>query len=326
MCSTFTNRPASLQFQTPPRAIHSAPDGSCLLVLHTHDSGPSLTAYHMEAFGSTEGIAIDVPDFPLEGAVLTSIVNRGRVFLVGLDIHAHAVKSVAIDITKKVTEFAILEKGKKLYRNTRSTQHNSLLDCHAEIWSRFPVLPAVKHHSLRSSNRRRKTLSFIADDHTRPFVSYFSDLVQAFQKRTKKPTENELRGIDVTAAPFESFWNNVLSARDWNFTVSSHSVGEWLVNLLCLIPIHIAVCRENRFVPLTNGVLPAEFERSLLSAEVNEIVDKLSFGWLESVFQSYADLKVVQAWIIICSSAHHRFLRSRLKSYRRWDNKRRAIC
>lgn len=327
MCSTFTNRPASLQFQTPPRAIHSAPDGSCLLVLHTHDSGPSLTAYHMETFGSTEGIAIDVPDFPLEGAVLTSILNRGRVFLIGLDIHAHAVKSVAIDITKKVTEFAISEKGKKLYRNTRPTQHNSLLDCHAEIWSRFPVLPAVKHHSLRSSNRRRKTLSFIADDHTRPFASYFSDLVQAFQKRSKKPTENELRGIDVTAAPFESFWNNVLSERDWNFTVSSHSVGEWLVNLLCLIPIHIAVCRENRFVPLTNGVLPAEFERSLLGAEVNDIVDKLSFGWYESIFQSYSDMKVVSPWTVICFAAHQpRFLRSRLKLYRRWDDKRRAIC
>ena len=290
----FTGRQASLQFQTPPSAIHSAPDGSCLLILHTHNSpnsGPSLTAYHMETFGSTEGIPIEVPDFPLKGAVLTSIRNRGRAFLIGLDIHAQAVKSIAIDITKKVTEFRIKEMGKKLYRKTRPTQYNSLLDCHAEIWSRFPVLPAAKRHSLRFSSRAQKTLTLMTDGFTGPFASYFSDLVREFIKMTKKPTGNELRDIKVSWAPLRPFPNNLFSSPDWR--VSRHSVGEWLVNLICLIPIHIAVCQENMFVPLTNGILPAEPKGSLLGADVNEIADKLSFGWYESIFQSYSDLKVV---------------------------------
>ncbi|KAN0136112.1 hypothetical protein V8E53_005972 [Lactarius tabidus] len=294
---TLQFRPASLQLQTTSHAIHSSPDGSCLLVVHTHDSGPSLTAYHLETFGSTEGIAIDVPDFPLEGAVLTSIVNRGRVFFIGLDIHAQAVKSVAIDITKKVTEFTIEEKGRKLYRNTRPspTQHNSLLDCHAEVWSLFPVLPAVKRRTFTSlSDRQQKTLTFVADDHTRPFASYFLDLVQTFEKKTKRPMGNELHDIEVSAAQFQPFCDKMVSAWYWDREVSHHSVGEWLANLLCLIPIHIAVCRENRFVPLANGVLSAELERSLLGAEVNELVDKLSFGWYESIFQSYSDLKPIK--------------------------------
>ena len=291
-CSTFTGRPASLQLQTPPNAIHSTPDGSCLLVVHTHDLGPSLIAYHLETFGSTEGISIDVPDFPIEGAVLTSIVNRGRVFLIGLDIHAQAVKSVAIDITKKVTEFTFKAKGsKKDTPNARTTQHNSLLDCHAEVWTRFPVLPAVKRRIITSlSERRKKTLTFITNHHTRPFASYFSDLIQTFERTTRKPTGEELSSIEVSAAQFGSFRNKVLSASDWK--VSRYRAGEWLVDLLCLIPIHVAVCRENRFVPLSNGVLSPELERSLLGAEVNEIVDKLSFGWYESIFQSYLSLKV----------------------------------
>ena len=67
---------------------------------------------------------------------------------------------------------------------------------------------------------------------------------------------------------------------------------EWLVDLLCLIPIHIAVCRENRFVPLANGVLSAALEKSLLGAEVNRLADKLPFGWYEAIFQSYIALKV----------------------------------
>ena len=58
-------------------------------------------------------LRLDVPEFPLEGAVLTSMVSRGRVFFIGLDIDAQAVKSVAIDITKKVTEFMFKEKGSK---------------------------------------------------------------------------------------------------------------------------------------------------------------------------------------------------------------------
>jgi hypothetical protein len=77
---------------------------------------------------------------------------------------------------------------------------------------------------------------------------------------------------------------------EWD--VSRYRVGEWLVDLLCLIPIHIAVCSENRFVPLADGVLSSDLERSLLGAEVSKIVDKLSFGWYESIFQSYLASKV----------------------------------
>ncbi|KAH8993667.1 hypothetical protein EDB83DRAFT_2304539 [Lactarius deliciosus] len=290
---TLQFRPASIQLQTPPNAIYSSPDGSCLLVLRIHDSGPSLTTYHLETFGSTEGIALDVPDFPLDGAVLTSMVSRGQVFFLGLDINAQAVKSVAINITKKATEFMFKEKGKHGPNTRLSTQHNCLLDCHAEVWTRFPVLPAVKRRTITSlSERRQKTLTFVADNHTQPFASYFSDLVQTFEKAMRKPTGDELSGIKVSAAQFRPLWDKVLSRLDWK--VSRYRVGEWLVDLLCLIPIHIAVCRDNRFVPLANGVLSAELERSLLGAEVNQIVDKLSFGWYESIFQSYLALKPVK--------------------------------
>ena len=284
-------RPASMQLQTPPSVIYSSPDGSCLLVLHTRDSGPSLIAYHLESFGSTAGIVLDVPAFPLNGAVLTSMVSRGRVFFLGLDIEAHAVKSVVIDITKKATEFMFKEKRSKHISTSHPTQHNCLLDCHAEVWTRFPVLPAVKRRTITSlSERCQKTLTFIADDPTRPFSSYFFDLVQTFEKAMRKPTGDELSGIKVSAAQFRPFWTKVLSQSDWK--VSRYRLGEWLVDLLCLIPIHIAVCRENRFIPLANGVMSADLEKSLLGAEVNQIVERLSFGWYESIFRSYLSLKV----------------------------------
>ena len=174
---------------------------------------------------------------------------------------------------------------------TRHTLHNSLLDCHAEVWSRFPVVPAVKRHTLiSSSERQEKSITFIAENHSQPFESYFSNLIQAFERTTRKPTGDELRRIKVSAKEFSVFRDEVIVNSDWD--VSWYRIGEWLVDLLCLIPIHIAVCRENRFVPLADGVLSSDLERSLLGAEVSKIVDKLSFGWYESIFQSYFASKV----------------------------------
>jgi hypothetical protein len=286
-------RPASLRLSSSPSAIYSSPDGSCLLVLQAQGSRPSLTVYHWETFGSTDGISLPLPTFPLEGAVVTSMVGRGRVFLLALDTDAHCVNSVAIDITRKITEVVFQEKGNgnASKNGTHRRGHNILLDCHKEVWTRFPVLPSVKRRTITSSSERRpKSLIFITENPTLPFASYFSDLIQDFVRATRKPTGDELRGITVSTTGFESLLDKTVFNLKWD--VSQYCVGEWLVDHLCLIPIHIAVCRENRFVPLANGVMSAELERSLLGADVNQIVDRLSFGWYESIFQSYMASKV----------------------------------
>jgi hypothetical protein len=221
------------------------------------------------------------------------MVSRGCIFLIGLDTDTGIVRSISINITKKTTEFIFKKKGSRNAPGSgeRRTLHNSLLDCHTEVWTRFPVLPAVKRRIVTSlSEKQQKSLTFITEDPTRPFGSYFSDLIHTFQKTTRKPTGEELRRIKVSAVQFESFKDDVVLHPEWN--LSRYRAGEWLVDLLCLIPIHIAVCRENRFIPLADGVLSSDLERHLLGAEVNKIVDKLSFGWYESIFQSYLATKV----------------------------------
>jgi hypothetical protein len=238
-------------------------------------------------------MALDFPEFPLQGAVLTSLVSRGRVFLLGLDVDAGSVKSIAIDITKKHTEFMFKENSSRNTSNNRArhTMHNSLLDCHAEVWSRYPVLAAVRRRTVTSlSERKEKSLTFVTEHDSRPFHDYFSDLIQTFEGTTRKPTGDELRRIKVSAEQYGVFSHKMGADSDWD--VSRYRIGEWLVDVFCLIPIHIAVCRENRFVPLADGVLSSDLERNLLGAEVNKIVDKLSFGWYESIFQSYMATKV----------------------------------
>ncbi|KAN0136209.1 hypothetical protein V8E53_006069 [Lactarius tabidus] len=292
---TLQFRPASIQLQSLPSAIFSSPDGSCLLVLQTQNLGKSLTAYHWETFGTTSGISLEVPEFPLEGAVLTSMGSRGNAFLMGLDVDAQCVKSIAVDITRNVTEYMFKERCSKnpSKKGARQAVNRSMFDCHAEVWTRFPIVAAIGRQTITpSSERRRKSLTFIAENPKQPFSSYFSDLIQKFEKATRKPAGDELRRIEIFAANFGLFQSKVTEDLNWN--VSRYRFGEWLVDLLCLIPIHIAVCRENRFIPLADGVLSAELEQSLLGAEVNKIVDKLSFGWYESIFKSYMALKPVK--------------------------------
>jgi hypothetical protein len=220
------------------------------------------------------------------------MVSRGCVFLISLDSDTGWVKSIALDVTKKVSEFVFKQGNRDApIKGERHTLHNSLLDCHTEVWSRFPVVPAVKRRTVTSlSERQQKSLTFITEDHTRPFEFYFTDLVRTFERTVKKPTDEELHGIKVSAAQFETFQDNVVLCSDWD--VSRYRAGEWVVDLLCLIPIHIAICRENRFIPLADGVLSSDLERTLLGAEVSQIVDNMSFGWYESIFQSYLAGKV----------------------------------
>ena len=277
-----------------PRAIYSSPDGSCALVVQEKEDMSTVTAYHWATFASTDGISITLPDFPvdLDAALITSIVNRNNIHLIGLDVTTQSCRSVVLDITCKATEFTFQEqRSKALTGHGKETAHNCLIDCHYEVWTRFPVVAAVKRRTITSSSeRQRRTLTFVTDDDQRPFPSYFAEMIRSFTKTSRKPTGDVLKGITVSARSFTSFARVFLSSTEW--PVSHFRAGEWLADLLCLIPIHIAVTHENRFVPLKDGVLSAQLEISLLGAEVNRIVDSLSIGWYESIFQSYWASKV----------------------------------
>ncbi|KAG1768958.1 hypothetical protein EDD22DRAFT_843764 [Suillus occidentalis] len=296
--TTMQFRPATLDLIQIPKAVYSTPDGSCLIAAHVHGSNLKLTAYHWSTFGSTDGISLEIPDLPLDQPLLlTSLTSRNIVHLVTLDIDTQSCRSVALDITRKVTEFTFKEKGARgghtMSENVSDTANNCLIDCHAQVWTRFPVLPAVQRATITSfSSRCPRTLAFITDRDHHLFVPHFHDLISHFERTSKKPTGNILKSMMVSATTFSAFSDSLLSGAEWS--VSKFRAGEWLAEFLCLIPIQIAVTKENRFIPLKDGVYSTELEKSLLGADVNRIVDYVSFGWYESLFQSYMAKKPVK--------------------------------
>jgi len=297
-------RPATLQLEQVPYSVTSTPDGACLLVAQAKGKDLTVTAYYWSTFGSTEGILLDLAPLTVEnGPVVTSLVNRAAVHVVGLDFEAHACRSHALDITRKVTEFKFKEKGVRgssAQRQGNATAHNCLIDCYAEVWTRFPVLPAVQRETISSSTlRSARTLVFVTDRDYQRYAPHFTDMILMFERATKKPTGDMLKSIQVSAASFAVFSAELCeggvhlnSTRNRGWNVSAYRGGEWLVEFLCLIPIHVALAKDNRFVPLKDGVYSPDLERSLLGADVNRIVDNLSFGWYESLFQSYMASKV----------------------------------
>lgn len=130
---------------------------------------------------------------------------------------------------------------------------------------------------------------YVSSDHNERFPAYVKQMIREFEASTHKPTERILDKIVIKSCDLDSFIQTLPKT-----SISSFKAGEWFVELLCLIPIHIAVARENRFVPLNNGVIDAGLETRLLGAEVAQIVDSLSLGWYESIFNSYLATKPVK--------------------------------
>ncbi|KAJ6609456.1 hypothetical protein B0H10DRAFT_2063907 [Mycena sp. CBHHK59/15] len=288
-------RPASLDLEQAPVDACPSPDGACLILSFRCESGLLFRAYHWSTFGSSEGHDLGPLDLASELWMVSSLGSRRNVHLISIDTELGICQSSALDITKQDADFTFKETkvsaSSKLI-NT-STVHNCLIDCHSDVWTRFPVVAAIQRQTIVSSGSRlARRLLFITDrDHDR-FATHFDELIYSFEQRTRKPTRNELKNIGISALDNDKLTTSFAPGLKWD--VSEFRAGEWLVDLLCLIPIQIAVTRENRFLPLKDGVISATLERQLLGAEVCQIVDAISIGWYESVLQSYMVSKPVK--------------------------------
>jgi hypothetical protein len=257
-----------------------------------------LRSYHFSNFGSTDGIALDLGRFAVSSCTTLGLTSRSNIYFLSLELNTSRCHSFALNITRKVTEFSFQEKGNGNMSSAfmeRDTAHNCLIDCHADVWTRFPVAPAIpRRMTTLSAVPRQRSLTLVMEINGNVVPHYWANLISTFERVTRKPTAKQLTSIVTLAQTFED------CVDDMSSDLPALRTGEWIMGILCFIPIHIAVTRENRFIPLKDGVWSAELERALLGAKVEEIVDSLSFGWYESIFQSYMASKVSYRFYIWC--------------------------
>jgi hypothetical protein len=277
-----------------PIAVMSSSDGACaLLLFQEEDESRYLVAHHWATFGAAEGFTIPLPES--HGSIsVTSFVHRPSVHLMMVNEKDGYCKSLALDITKKSSEYMFREKGKRVATDVvqgRTYVNNCLIDCFKDVWTRFPVIATISRQTIDSSALRQpKRIVFISDQSQYKFETYFVGLARSFEEETKKPTGGQLATTVIDSRTHEEM-TQLFNDGLVDFA-SRFCSGQWLVDLLCLLPIHIAIARENRFIPLKDGVASVQYERSLLGAEVRQIADSLSFGWYESILQSYMVDKV----------------------------------
>jgi len=243
-----------------------------------------LEAYHWASFTSADVHELELASStsPTPHCItVTSLVERNRVHIVLINVEHSTCRSYALDISKKMTEYALKAKGnaRLAVGSSAMLSSNALIECLSDVWTRFPVVPAISRATI-TSGRAPPRITFVTErDHER-YAPHFAESIQAFEQTTRKPTGGRLGAIKVEAISF----NTVVADDLQQLPLSRFHAGEWLIEAMCLIPIQIAVTRENRFIPLKDGVWSANLERNLLGASVNMVANNISLGWYESIF------------------------------------------
>ena len=265
-------RPATLQLRSPPELVWSTPDGACLLALGGKEEEriPSLQCFHWSSFGSNDGINLKLPQAFTLGipCSVTSVGHRASLHFVYLRPDENSCHSQALHVTHKLSQYAFKSQNVRHHRDTRiKTHNNSLIDCHAEVWTRYPVWSPIRHETLSGFQRHRRGLTFVSSHRPDAFKPYFDAMIQDFERTTRKPTDRQLANIEIATQPPDDACNT-------KTVVSQLHAGDWIATLFCLIPIHIAVTSQNRFLPLKDGVMSSQFEDSVLGFDVAQIANE----------------------------------------------------
>ena len=258
-----------------------------------------MQAYHCSSLRSSDGIPIILPGAYPQSFAVSSFASLSHCYLAILYTAERAVKSLTLHITHKNTEFTFSSSSQSLTgrKAEDGSRYNSLLDCHREMWTQFPVEPAVLRQTVKQSNRVPRELKFISKLPSHLCARYYASMVSTFESTTRKPGHSRLLDTRVSGTVYTKFAEPDMAA------ISTFRTGEWLVELLCLIPIHIAKTHDNQFVPVKDGIWSLESQRALLGATVNEVTNSISFGWYESIFESYMAMKVASPYssVQVCS-------------------------
>ena len=142
--------PRSVTFKYTITSLQSAPDGSALLVFYADDLGRSgCRVFHTASFGARgDGFELQVPDPNRFGTSssfsVTSLGKRSAISVLSLNPSTLDLCSTRVTIANTARAYALGAKQAQSRNSEKSTEHNSLIECFAEIWTKYPVVPAIE--------------------------------------------------------------------------------------------------------------------------------------------------------------------------------------
>ncbi|ORY42725.1 hypothetical protein BCR33DRAFT_680193 [Rhizoclosmatium globosum] len=296
-------RPAMLKLPATATNHKSSPDNSCLMYLNDR----KLNFVFWNSFGSDNCRPHEIEFFD---EVPFALVGFGdgkapitRMYLLSIESSPDIgfIRSISLKITTKQSNLVIRSRAP----NARNTHHNAeqngsyptcncYIDVWYDIWREFPLAAPLKRKAITVSNLPPSILfvadGFIDDNNLR---LYWINKIKKFNEKVKKPTIVMIGGqrVDILASIAIST-KRFHSVIDEDIPLSKFKMGEWLIGLVCLIPIQLAVARNNQFLPMIDGISSLSNDRAMMGKNTSEIANLLTIGWLESIFHYYSDLPV----------------------------------
>nr|CAG8522177.1 4868_t:CDS:10 [Entrophospora candida] len=171
------------------------------------------------------------------------------------------------------------------------TKLNGFIDAYKLMFEKYPVESCIDPEQNQSLNL--KIVLDVNDDvkheiYGRNFENYVINMFNEL----KKPA-SVLKHFKTTVTTFSE-----LDIEENNF-ISEHSIeyqlGEWIIQLSCLIPIQIAVAKNNQFQPLRDGLASNELDIDFddeYGCCFGGIAENISLGWYEGIFKHFGNRQV----------------------------------
>ncbi|CAG8812913.1 22232_t:CDS:2, partial [Racocetra persica] len=171
------------------------------------------------------------------------------------------------------------------------TKLNRLIDIYADTYEKFPINPCIDN----GKNKAPKLFIFLdceqALSYKENFERYIINMLDRVKISTQKPAIL-LSRFKINVEHYQDLFDNSIIRQN----ASQIQLGEWIIQLCCLVPIQIAIARENKLIPLYNGLDAPE--NYIINNEdededqTEKISYKISFGWYEGIFKYYDDRKI----------------------------------
>ncbi|CAG8541330.1 7739_t:CDS:10, partial [Scutellospora calospora] len=208
----------------------------------------------------------------------------------------YRVKEIISDKILKIPKSNLVESNNWMeFQIERKINHNGLIDVYKLTFEKYQVDSCVDSEAIRPLS-----LQIALDIHDsnqiknyeKNFKDYVSEMFDELKRTTKKPSTS-LKKFTVAVSTFNNF-----DIDDFKFKQESsteYQLGEWIIQLSVLIPIQIAVARNNLFIPLRDG-LSSETEQGEPEDEyaihIDAIAQNISFGWYEGIFKYFGNRQV----------------------------------
>jgi hypothetical protein len=164
---------------------------------------------------------------------------------------------------------------------------NSLIGVYRLMFWKYPV-----ENCVDSEQNRPLSLKIVLDvddenieEYREKFDDYITEEFEYLRRSTKKPA-TILKKFSTSVITFQE-----LDIKFQGKYSPEYELGEWIIKLCCLIPIQIAVVRDNLFQPLMNDYKQVEFDKGY-GLHVDSIAKNISFGWYDGILKHFGDKKV----------------------------------